>query len=243
MTRATRPSPCCRCGTPGCASTTCATPTTPARWRTSTPVASAATRSARPWAWARLLALQSLNGLDQAWAHVRYRQDTGQIWLTTATGGFWVLELEPQVRAALGLPSRPVAAPQRRHPTAGGHAGPDRDDHGHRGEHLLRAQHRPRPVAQSALRRDDAGPQLVLDHLAGGVDREGVDDLDRPAAPCSWPSPRGTTPGSPRRAPGRPGRVTTKAIPTSPRRSSGMPITAACWTSGWRSRAFSISAG
>jgi hypothetical protein len=25
--------------------------------------------------------------------------------LTTATGGFWVLELEPQVRAALGLPA------------------------------------------------------------------------------------------------------------------------------------------
>jgi hypothetical protein len=41
--------------------------------------------------------------LDQAWAHIRYRQDTGQIWLTTASGGFWVLELEPQLRAALGL--------------------------------------------------------------------------------------------------------------------------------------------
>jgi hypothetical protein len=51
-------------------------------------------------------------GLDQAWAHVRYRADTGHVWLTTATGGFWVLELEPQVRAALGLPARPSVHPQ-----------------------------------------------------------------------------------------------------------------------------------
>lgn len=58
-----------------------------------------------------LLGLQSLNGLDQAWAHVRYRADSGQIWLTTATGGFWVLELEPQVRAALGLPAKPAVHP------------------------------------------------------------------------------------------------------------------------------------
>jgi hypothetical protein len=58
-----------------------------------------------------LLALQGLNGLDQAWAHSRYRPETGQVWLTTATGGFWVLELEPQVRAALGLPAKPVAHP------------------------------------------------------------------------------------------------------------------------------------
>jgi hypothetical protein len=58
------------------------------------------------------LALEQLNGLDQAWAHIRYRADTGQIWLTTATGGFWVLELEPQVRAALDLPARPAAHPQ-----------------------------------------------------------------------------------------------------------------------------------
>jgi hypothetical protein len=58
------------------------------------------------------LALQNLSGLDQAWAHVRYRQDTGHIWLTTATGGFWVLELEPQVRSALGLPERPAVHPK-----------------------------------------------------------------------------------------------------------------------------------
>lgn len=47
--------------------------------------------------------------LDVAWAHTRYVPELGQLWLTTATGGFWVLELEPQVRAALGLP--PLAAP------------------------------------------------------------------------------------------------------------------------------------
>src|SRR5207253_142639 len=50
--------------------------------------------------------------LDQAWAHVRYLPSTGQIWLATKTGGFWVLELEPQVRAALGLPALPVLHPQ-----------------------------------------------------------------------------------------------------------------------------------
>jgi hypothetical protein len=59
-----------------------------------------------------LLGLASANGLDQAWAHSRYRPELGQIWLTTATGGFWVLELEPQLRAALGLPGRPVHHPQ-----------------------------------------------------------------------------------------------------------------------------------
>lgn len=51
-------------------------------------------------------------GLDQAWAHVRYRPDTGQIWLTTSSGGFWVLELEPQVRKALDLPARPTVHPR-----------------------------------------------------------------------------------------------------------------------------------
>lgn len=50
-------------------------------------------------------------GLDTAWAHVRYRADTGQIWLTTRAGGFWVLELQPQVRARLGLPAMAGAAP------------------------------------------------------------------------------------------------------------------------------------
>jgi hypothetical protein len=32
--------------------------------------------------------------------------------LTTASGGFWVLELEPQVRAMLDLPARPTIHPQ-----------------------------------------------------------------------------------------------------------------------------------
>jgi hypothetical protein len=50
-------------------------------------------------------------GVDQAWAHVRYRPDTGHIWLATRAGGFWVLELQPQLRAALGLPAMPSIAP------------------------------------------------------------------------------------------------------------------------------------
>jgi hypothetical protein len=52
--------------------------------------------------------------LDKAWGHVRYDQATGQIWFATQSGGFWVVELEPQVRRALGLPARPV-----RHPKGG----------------------------------------------------------------------------------------------------------------------------
>jgi hypothetical protein len=39
--------------------------------------------------------------LDNAWGHPRYDADTGQIWFATATGGFWVVELEPQVRKHL----------------------------------------------------------------------------------------------------------------------------------------------
>lgn len=58
-----------------------------------------------------ILGLVSGNGLDRAWAHVRYRPETGHLWLTTATGGFWVLELAPQVRDALGLPVLPTAHP------------------------------------------------------------------------------------------------------------------------------------
>lgn len=59
----------------------------------------------------------SRTNLDQAWAHVRYRPDTGHIWLSTRIGGFWVLELEPQIRAALDLPevrsSNPNGGPPR----------------------------------------------------------------------------------------------------------------------------------
>jgi hypothetical protein len=58
------------------------------------------------------MGLLSTNGLDQAWAHIRYRADTGHIWLATATGGFWVLELEPQLRAALDLPAMPARHPE-----------------------------------------------------------------------------------------------------------------------------------
>jgi hypothetical protein len=51
--------------------------------------------------------------LDKAWAHSRYVPETGQIWFTTASGGFWVVELEPQVRGYfnLGIPTPPL------HPT------------------------------------------------------------------------------------------------------------------------------
>ena len=36
--------------------------------------------------------------LDQAWGHARYVPETGHIWFATAAGGFWVVELAPQVR-------------------------------------------------------------------------------------------------------------------------------------------------
>jgi hypothetical protein len=57
------------------------------------------------------MALNNLGGLDQAWAHSRYVPETGQIWLTTRSGGFWVLELQPQLRAHLGLPAMPTSHP------------------------------------------------------------------------------------------------------------------------------------
>jgi hypothetical protein len=41
--------------------------------------------------------------LDQAWGHVRWVPETNHIWFATASGGFWVVELQPQVRRALGL--------------------------------------------------------------------------------------------------------------------------------------------
>jgi hypothetical protein len=66
--------------------------------------------------FARLARLQNMQGLDQAWAHVRYLPESGQIWLATQSGGFWVLELEPQVRAALGLPAVATRYPNGRAP-------------------------------------------------------------------------------------------------------------------------------
>jgi hypothetical protein len=56
------------------------------------------------------------NELDQAWAHSRYVPETGHIWLTTRSGGFWVLELQPHVRAELGLPAMPTRYPEGRTP-------------------------------------------------------------------------------------------------------------------------------
>lgn len=44
--------------------------------------------------------------LDQAWGHVRYVPETGQIWVATASGGFWVLRIEGQVREQLGLDAK-----------------------------------------------------------------------------------------------------------------------------------------
>jgi hypothetical protein len=50
--------------------------------------------------------------LDKAWGHVRYVPSTGQIWFASQSGGFWVVELEPQVRRALQLPKLPTTSPQ-----------------------------------------------------------------------------------------------------------------------------------
>jgi len=54
--------------------------------------------------------------LDQAWGHVRWVPERNHIWFATASGGFWVVEVEPQVRRALGLGDHPggVASPAGR---------------------------------------------------------------------------------------------------------------------------------
>src|SRR5581483_2743566 len=44
--------------------------------------------------------------LDQAWGHIRYIARSGQIWFATADGGFWVVQLESQVRNYLGLDAK-----------------------------------------------------------------------------------------------------------------------------------------
>ena len=41
--------------------------------------------------------------LDHAWAHIRYVPETGHIWFSTASGGFWVVEIERKLRRYLGL--------------------------------------------------------------------------------------------------------------------------------------------
>ena len=68
------------------------------------------------------LNLMGWRGLDQAWAHVRYVAETGHLWLTTRLGGFWVLELEPQVRSTLDLPEVTAAWPDGRPPRPDGGA-------------------------------------------------------------------------------------------------------------------------
>jgi hypothetical protein len=54
--------------------------------------------------------------LDQAWGHVRYVAATGDIWFATASGGFWVVELAPQVRQHFVL-DRGGVVPASRYPT------------------------------------------------------------------------------------------------------------------------------
>lgn len=65
--------------------------------------------------------------LDVAWSHVRYDPVRGQIWLSTARGGFWVLQLEPQLLKYFGL-SAPKASslPAGGRPGKAGYATPQR---------------------------------------------------------------------------------------------------------------------
>jgi hypothetical protein len=53
----------------------------------------------------------SRTSLDIMWGHVRYDQRTGLIWAASRNGGFWVLQLQPQVRDRLGLPEIAPRAP------------------------------------------------------------------------------------------------------------------------------------
>ncbi|MDG2003680.1 MAG: hypothetical protein P8J20_10150 [Novosphingobium sp.] len=41
---------------------------------------------------------------DACTGHVRYLRESGQIWLTCTASGFWVLQLSPELQAAVGLP-------------------------------------------------------------------------------------------------------------------------------------------
>jgi hypothetical protein len=50
---------------------------------------------------------------DGCGGHVRYVPSTGHIWLSCAASGFWVLELKPEVRAALGFPRLAATARRR----------------------------------------------------------------------------------------------------------------------------------
>jgi hypothetical protein len=42
---------------------------------------------------------------DSCMSHVRYVAKTGQIWFACQSSGFWIIELQPQLRAELGLPA------------------------------------------------------------------------------------------------------------------------------------------
>lgn len=53
--------------------------------------------------------------LDQAWGHVRWVPETGHVSFATSSGGFWVVELEPEVREQLDL-DREGPKPKPRHP-------------------------------------------------------------------------------------------------------------------------------
>ena len=48
--------------------------------------------------------LVSRTRLDIMWGHIRYDERTGLIWAVSRNGGFWVLQLQPQLRDRLGLP-------------------------------------------------------------------------------------------------------------------------------------------
>jgi hypothetical protein len=73
--------------------------------------------------------------VDQVYSHIRYDAQTGQLLFSSWNGGFWVVELEPKLRARLGLkpirtlhpqgtPARPGSVPVPLALAAGAHTGP-----------------------------------------------------------------------------------------------------------------------
>lgn len=52
--------------------------------------------------------------LDHAWGHIRYVPESGQLWFSTADGGFWVVRIESQVRSFLALTPRTRSSGSRR---------------------------------------------------------------------------------------------------------------------------------
>jgi hypothetical protein len=59
----------------------------------------------------KLFGVMSRTSLDITWGHVRYDARTGTIWMASRNGGFWVLQLQPQVRDRLDLPEVASRAP------------------------------------------------------------------------------------------------------------------------------------